>query len=253
MIKKNYPTNSANNTPCEQIFLLLLTLILVAGLTGCGKTRLPGPTKQEPSRAGEGTYREYSIGSKKYRPLRSAHGYTQTGTASWYGKKFHRRTTANGESYNMYAMTAAHKLLPMNTKVRVTNLENGKAATVRINDRGPFVKNRVIDLSYAAAKKLGVVGPGTARVKLQALGGCPSDISGEFYVQVGSFTVKPNAKYLADKLSSRGYKDSRIVRAQIDNRTFWRVQAGKFSSLSRAKRAAKQLEAAYPGAFVIAD
>lgn len=252
MTPKIYLKIFANRLFGKHFLLLLLTLFFAAGLIGCGKTRLPGPSKQKPGRA-EGTYREYSIGSQKYRPLRSAHGYTQTGIASWYGKKFHRKTTANGESYNMYAMTAAHKVLPMNTKVRVTNLENGKSTVVRINDRGPFVKSRVIDLSYAAADKLGVVGPGTAKVRLEALGGCPKDIHGEFYVQVGSFIVKPNAEYLADKLKSRGYKNSRIVRAQLDSRTFWRVQAGKFSSLSRAKRAVKKLQTAHPGAFVIAD
>ncbi|MFP4657519.1 MAG: septal ring lytic transglycosylase RlpA family protein [Desulfonatronovibrionaceae bacterium] len=238
--------------PALKAAIIFLALLLTVVLTGCGKSRLPGPS-QKPSEAKDGTYREYTIGSKRYRPMSSSTGYTEKGIASWYGKKFHGKTTANGESYDMYAMTAAHKVLPMNTRVRVTNVENSKSIVVRINDRGPFVKDRVIDLSYAAAQKLEVVGPGTARVRLEALGECPRDIAGEFYVQVGSFTVKPNAQYLEEKLKERGYSASRIVRAELNNRTFWRVQAGKFSSLSRARQAAGRLESNYPEAFVIAD
>jgi rare lipoprotein A (peptidoglycan hydrolase) len=91
------------------------------------------------------------------------------GTASYYGAEFHGRRTANGEIYNMYAMTAAHRTLPFNTWILVTNLDNGKQVTVRLNDRGPFVKGRIIDLSYGAAQKIGVIGPGTARVRLEVL------------------------------------------------------------------------------------
>jgi rare lipoprotein A len=113
----------------------------------------------------------YKISGKWYQPLPYARGYRERGLASWYGKKFHGRKTANGETYNMYGISAAHKTLPLGTYVTVKNLDNGKTLVVRINDRGPFVKGRIIDLSYGAAKKLGVVGPGTARVDVLAHNG----------------------------------------------------------------------------------
>lgn len=107
----------------------------------------------------------YKVGGNNYYPMATATiGYSETGVASWYGKKFHGRKTASGESYNQNAMTAAHKTLPFGTRVRVTNLENKKSVSVVINDRGPFVKGRIIDVSRAAAKKLGMVNSGIARV-----------------------------------------------------------------------------------------
>ena len=105
----------------------------------------------------------------RYTVMNSSTGYRERGVASWYGKKFHGRSTSSGERYDMYAMTAAHKTLPLPTNVRVTNLDNGRSITVRVNDRGPFVKNRLIDLSYAAAKELDVVANGTGMVEVVAL------------------------------------------------------------------------------------
>lgn len=113
--------------------------------------------------------RPYKVLGKHYQPMQTAKGYTRTGIASWYGKKFHGYQTANGEIYDMYAMTAAHTTLPLPSFVRVTNLENGRQAVVRVNDRGPFHPDRIIDLSYAAALKLGMLGTGTAKVKLDAM------------------------------------------------------------------------------------
>ena len=124
------------------------------------------PAKKKYSGKSPATQRPYTIKGKQYVPLASASGYVEKGRASWYGKKFHGRKTSNGETYNMYAMTAAHKTLPMNTWVRVENLENGKQIKVRVNDRGPFVSGRIIDLSYTGAKQIGMVGPGTARVRV---------------------------------------------------------------------------------------
>ncbi len=111
----------------------------------------------------------YTVLGKNYTPLNSAKGYTETGTASWYGQKFHGHLTSNGEIYDMYAMTAAHKTLPLPSFVKVTNLDNNKTAIVRVNDRGPFHGGRIIDLSYAAARKLGVLATGTAPVKLESV------------------------------------------------------------------------------------
>jgi rare lipoprotein A len=105
-----------------------------------------------------------------YQPLPHARDFRQRGEASWYGRDFHGRQTASGEIYDMYAMTAAHKTLPLGTYVRVQNRDNNKTVDVRVNDRGPFVRGRIIDLSYTAAHKIGVVGPGTAAVEIAALG-----------------------------------------------------------------------------------
>ncbi|MDC0602471.1 septal ring lytic transglycosylase RlpA family protein [Aliiglaciecola sp.] len=113
--------------------------------------------------------RPYTVLGKHYRPLKTAKGYEKTGIASWYGQKFHGHLTANGEVYNMFAMSAAHKTLPLPSFVRVTNLANGKQAIVRINDRGPFHQKRIIDLSYAAAMKIGVLDTGTAKVKVEVM------------------------------------------------------------------------------------
>lgn len=113
--------------------------------------------------------RPYWVHGKHYTPLKTGKGYSHTGIASWYGQKFHGHLTANGEIYNMFAMSAAHKTLPLPSFVKVTNLQNGRQAVVRVNDRGPFHDNRVIDLSYAAAMKLGVLDSGTAKVKVDVI------------------------------------------------------------------------------------
>ncbi|CDF82083.1 septal ring lytic transglycosylase RlpA family protein [Pseudomonas sp. QL9] len=118
-----------------------------------------GPLKNNP----------YTVLGKTYYPLNDARTYAVTGTASWYGTKFHGQATANGEMYDLYGMTAAHKTLPLPSYVRVTNLDNGKSVIVRVNDRGPFYSDRVIDLSFAAAKKLGYAEVGTARVKVEGI------------------------------------------------------------------------------------
>lgn len=131
-----------------------------------GKSNLP---------SGNGGYRKtgkpYQIAGRTYVPLESAYGYDETGVGSWYGRDFHGKLTANGENYDMHALSAAHKTLPLPTLVRVTNLENNRSVVVRVNDRGPFVKERIIDLSYAAAHALGYDQQGTARVRVQALDG----------------------------------------------------------------------------------
>lgn len=123
--------------------------------------------RYEPYR--ELNHRPYTVLGKRYYPARTGKGYVTTGVASWYGQKFHGHLTSNGETYDMFAMTAAHKTLPLPSFVKVTNLDNGKTAIVRVNDRGPFHDNRVIDLSYAAAKKLGYHSKGTAPVKLEVI------------------------------------------------------------------------------------
>lgn len=154
-------------------------------------------------------------------------GGSQTGLASWYGPDFHGKLTSNKEIYDMNDMTAAHQTLPFGTQVMVTNLENGRAATVRINDRGPFVGRRIIDLSYAAARVLGMVGPGTARVRLDILrDASPPPGGGRWSIQAGSFISKDNASHLVRELEQRGYKGAKISAYETSAQVYYRVRVG---------------------------
>ncbi len=209
----------------------------------------------------------YKIGEHWYQPLKGADDFLERGTASWYGKQFHGRKTASGETYNMYAMTAAHKTLPMGTYVRARNLDSGKTVDVRINDRGPFVRGRIIDLSYEAAKRMGVVGPGTAPVEIVALGSLketevagkvqqtlvPGDYyAGDFTIQVGAFKDRQNAVKLRDKLAVK-YKNAHIAAYEGALETFYCVRVGRSDRLERAREYEKMLEAAgYRDAMVVA-
>lgn len=162
----------------SRLFLVGLTLSLGA----CGSfvhdsgpghhvdvSRIQDPVPRVEPRAKYGNPDSYQVDGKTYRVMQSASGYHARGLASWYGTKFHGQRTSNGETYNMYAMTAAHKTLPIPVYVRVTSLENGRSIVVRVNDRGPFVDGRIIDLSYVAAKKLGIDKKGTGLVEVRAL------------------------------------------------------------------------------------
>ena len=197
----------------------------------------------------------YKALGKWYQPRRSSYGFRQTGLASWYGEDFHGKKTSNGEIYDMYAMTAAHKTLPFNTYVAVNNLENGRKLKVRINDRGPFVRGRIIDLSYAAASKLGIVGPGTARVKIVALGMAadqspkkdepesydPVDYQkGNFTFQVGAFLERQNAERLEAELA-KAYTNAHIATYHYGDKTYYRVRVGKFNDLKKAIEYEKKL------------
>ena len=204
----------------------------------------------------------YQVAGKWYYPLASNAQYSQVGIASWYGKKFHGRKTANGETYNMYAMTAAHTTLPMPSLVLVTNLDNGKSIKVRVNDRGPFVKGRLIDLSYAAAKALGYIKQGTARVRVQTLNAAEHDVSRHHenkhhvskpqpvkiprqpsakhalnmpYVQVGAFAEHSNALGVVDKLQA--YLDANHPPLKVVNiGHVYRVRVGPFDLDEDAER-----------------
>ncbi|MDA8162452.1 MAG: septal ring lytic transglycosylase RlpA family protein [Desulfobacteraceae bacterium] len=211
------------------------------------------------------TQRPYTINGHTYYPLPSAEGFVQEGYASWYGPNFDGKPTACGETYNMYDISAAHKTLPINTYVRVTNLENGREVIARINDRGPFVKDRILDLSYGAAKKLGIVGTGTAKVRVEALGEAeinangavkfdkhPDFRKGDFYVQVGAFIDPANAQDLRRKLASQ-YKKVIITHGFIGNQLFNRVQIFASNDYYAAKAfEAKIVKTLNPNAFVVA-
>jgi rare lipoprotein A len=167
----------------------------------------------------------------------------QAGVASWYGHKFHGKTTANGETYNMDDFTAAHRTLPFNTVVRVTNQVNGKTVDVRINDRGPYVGDRIIDLSMRAAREIDMIGPGTAEVEIFLLqeGDRPvtelnSSSRETFTVQLASFDTEGRAKQKSDKISG-----SEVVKVNIGGREVYRVYYGHYEDRNDATRAMRDL------------
>ncbi len=178
-------------------------------------------------------------------------GAAQRGIASWYGEPFHGRATASGEIYDMHQLTAAHKELPLGTVVKVRNLENGKTVTVRVNDRGPFVKGRIIDLSLGAAKQISMVGPGTAKVEMTVvrLGSGPPgpNMSTRFTVQVGAFQERVNAERLREELAA-DHSDVELIR----DGQWHRVRVGRFSSQSQADEVRKALRRKGLPAMVIA-
>jgi len=164
----------------------------------------------------------------------------QTGLASWYGPNFHGQKTSSQEIFNMYDLTAAHKTLPFGTRVMVTNLENRKSVVVRINDRGPFVRGRIIDLSYAAARVLDMIGPGVARVRIEVLSRTSqSKSSYRFSVQVGAFVSKENAEALKLQIKRR-YDNVYISTFKTSNQVYYRVRVGA-KSLFSAQAIAREL------------
>lgn len=196
----------------------------------------PEPRAEPPSPGGNTS--PYTVMGRTYHVLASAEGYRARGIASWYGSKFHGRATANGEVYDAYAMTAAHRTLPLPTYLRVTNLDNGRKVVVRVNDRGPFREDRIIDLSYAAAYKLGFQETGTARVELEAVGEEPSKqvvkideskSSGELngiLLQAGAFRSLAGAERLRAALSMLLETDVFIDRTEGDLAPWYRVRIG---------------------------
>ena len=196
----------------------------------------------------------YVVFGQRYHVLDSAAGYSERGIASWYGPDFHGKRTSSGETYDMHAMTAAHKTLPIPTRVRVTNLANGKSVIVKVNDRGPFARGRIIDLSYAAAKKLDMIGPGTAEVRVevidrngqrQTVRAIPlkteDTVEGEIYIQLGSFVSEANARRLMDELLSRRERPLQMKRVEAERGVFYRVRLGPLADAAEADSVRKRL------------
>ncbi len=215
----------------------------------CKAKVAPGPKK---------VGKPYVVGGIKYYPISSANGFSETGIASWYGPGFHGKLTANGEKYNQKAMTAAHKTLPLPTYVRVENLENGKEIIVRVNDRGPFSKGRIIDLTEEGARRIDMLKKGTARVRISVLsedencfvsGGKEVDLNkGDFAIQIGAFSIKDNAYRLAER-----FKGKSQVSEGYSNGTLWyRVWITGFTTKKEAENAVLNYENEFAGAFVIA-
>jgi rare lipoprotein A len=184
--------------------LIYFAFLLIFIFSGCSRRGYKTVVYSKPGN--KPTQNAYSVNGNVYIPKKHVPiGWTQKGIASWYGPNFHGKFTSNGEIYNMYDFTAAHKTLPMNTKVKVTNLNNGKSVIVRINDRGPFVRGRIIDLSYAAGKKIGLDKSGTAPVKLKVIGFGNKDYVNGYMIQVGAFSRYRGAKITARKYKNLGY------------------------------------------------
>jgi len=209
--------------------ILILTALF---LTSCSHTskndgppdynvdvsNIPNAVPKPEPRAKYGNMSSYRVFGKRYYILRSSHNYDAVGTASWYGKKFHNHHTSSGERYDMLAMTAAHKTLPLPTYVEVTNLANQRKIVVKVNDRGPFASDRLIDLSFVAAKKLGMLGRGTARVRIKA--------------------IEPGTRYELAENSERAYSYN-VIGRPLDKPVY--LQVGAFRSKSRAEKLRQRL------------
>jgi rare lipoprotein A len=236
---------------------LLVILAVVLALSACASKKSndgppssgsssslpPDAVPRKEARSRYGNPAVYEVYGVRYNVMDSSYGYKERGVASWYGKKFHGRKTSSQEPYDMYAMTAAHKSLPLPTYVRVRNLRNNRSIVVRVNDRGPFVDNRIIDLSYSAAIKLDMVGAGTALVEVTALSyddpppverhdtptrAVKSDpqASQEIFVQVGAFGDVENAKRRFSLLRDSGVSNAFVHKDENKTPALYRIRIG---------------------------
>jgi rare lipoprotein A len=210
-------------------------------------------TTNSGQKASRGNPPFYVVFGERYYVMPSSQGYRKKGVASWYGKKFHGKPTSSGEIYDMHEMTAAHKTLPLPTRVRVTNLTNGKSVIVKVNDRGPFVDNRIIDMSYSAAKQLDMIANGTALVEVEALGGSarvdPAETFAQsaqtaaiaataaadstvLFLQIGAFGEQVNAQQLQQQLESNGFSNVRIHHDIESDPALYRVRLGPIQGVA---------------------
>jgi|HigsolmetaAR201D_1030396.scaffolds.fasta_scaffold02527_9 rare lipoprotein A len=246
---------------------LLALLCAIGALAGCSNApRRPQPSpppqtapadvaaipdaipKPEP-RSAKGNPPFYTVLGKRYFVMQSAEGYVERGVASWYGPGFHSKYTSNGEVYDMYAMTAAHKTLPLPTYVQVTNLSNGRSVVVRVNDRGPFKEGRIIDLSYTAAAKLDMLRSGTAFVEVRAISAnapplqqTAASTPSALFVQAGAFSSEANASKLVAQLRAEGISNASIRADTVDGRTLFRVRVGPVPSVADFDRTLARLK-----------
>jgi rare lipoprotein A len=204
---------------------------------------IPDPIPRIEPRSKRGNPPFYTVLGKRYFVLDTADGYLERGVASWYGPGFHAALTSNGERYDMYAMTAAHKTLPLPAFVQVTNLRNGRSVVVRVNDRGPFKDGRIIDLSYTAAGKLDMLKDGTTFVEVRALTPSqkaappvPPQTPQTLFVQAGAFGTQENASRLQDRLRGQGITQSFVREDRVNGRTLYRVRVGPIPSVNEFDR-----------------
>jgi rare lipoprotein A len=198
-----------------------------------------GALSQTVASAKTDTRSSYQVLGQRYRILDSAEGYVERGVASWYGPKFHGNVTASGERFDMHALTAAHRTLPIPTDVEVTNLRNGKSIVVRINDRGPFVDRRIIDLSYAAGQALGLVGAGTELVEVRAIGVSRKVPWPRGFVQVGSYSKPANAERMRKRLEASGFRSVVVHEESVGGRRRQAVRVPVTDSVAYARVAGR--------------
>jgi peptidoglycan lytic transglycosylase len=240
-------------------------------------SQVPDAVPRYEPKSAYGNPSSYTVNGETYHVLPNCTDYHERGIASWYGTKFHGGRTSDGETYDMYAMTAASKELPLPCYVRVTNLENGKSVIVKVNDRGPFVENRVIDLSYAAASRIGMLGTGTALVDVAAVtpgeplpttgpgsslpvpSGAPpaSAASGsiskpQIFVQVGAFANSSNAERVLQRLRAAAVKPVFIFTESQQGITFYKVRIGPVQDVTQVDTLTGQLRSlGFPDAQVV--
>lgn len=254
-------------------FQLALISLISAGLVACGSVEVqdkapPDPPKAEQMldavpknepRSKYGNMPNYEVFGKTYYTLASNVGYLERGIASWYGKKFHDRRTSSGEPYDMYKMTAAHKTLPLPSYAEVTNLDNGRKVVVRINDRGPFHGDRLIDLSYSAATKLGIIATGTGNVEVRAIdpenyASKPADNQPQqvamqknslenvvMFLQVGAFSTLSRAEQIKKSIQQEISERVHINPFNSQGNALYRVRVGPLASVEVGQRIAQRL------------
>ena len=211
------------------------------------------PKKEALSRTAN---RPYLVFKKKYTPMKKLEPYSETGYASWYGKKYHGNKTSIGEVYDMYRMTGAHKTLPLPCFVKVTNLINQKSVIVRINDRGPFIKNRIIDLSYAAAHRLEIIERGSELVKVEVISPLSDSALykslNAFYIQAGAFSEQGNAVKLLNRITKN--KTDKIANKIIKKGSLYSLMIGPYNSRNKADEISKSLSKKFSlNTFIILD
>jgi rare lipoprotein A len=248
------------------ILIALLTLVNACGISPSKQDSAPKKApnvsatpdavpKQLP-RSKYGNPESYVVFGKRYYTLKSSQGFRQKGIASWYGTKFHGKRTSSGEPYDMYAMTAAHKTLPLPTFVEVTNLDNGQKVIVKVNDRGPFHNGRVIDLSYSAATKLGIIANGTGNVEVKAISTSSKpavtmspplstpDVTKQavaLFLQLGAFSTQHSADNLKTKLQNQIEDPVFIAPLEKSSMTLYRVRVGPLESTEYGNKLANRL------------
>jgi len=261
-----------------KLLLPSCTLVFITWLAGCSTPGVLEPSDDAPLNPRDvsgvpnavpkaeplsryGNPQSYVVYGERYYTLPTSKGYRERGMASWYGTKFQGKRTSSGEPYDLYAMTAAHKTLPLPTYVEVTNLDNDRSVIVRVNDRGPFHDGRLIDLSYAAAHKLGILGKGTGRVEVRAIDPVAPDqvpadrpvlvetdtpqapeAASQLFLQVGAFQNHENAQRLRRDIESQNLGAVRIVEAATDRGTFFKVQIGPLPDTAAAEDIARALK-----------
>jgi len=267
-----------NPGSAKTLLLPVCALAVVSWLAGCSTPGVIEPSDDAPLNPRDvsgipdavpkpeplsryGNPQSYVVYGERYYTLPTSKGYRERGLASWYGTKFHGKRTSSGEPYDLYAMTAAHKTLPLPSYVEVTNLDNGRSAIVRVNDRGPFHDGRIIDLSYSAAHKLGILGKGTGRVEVRAIDTLAPDqvpanqpvlvetatpaapeAASELFLQVGAFQNHDNAVRLRSSIESQNIGAVRIVESATERGTFYKVQIGPLPDTAAADRIARALK-----------